>query len=87
MRKENDQQFVFICNGKDCKKRGCKDIQKAIKQNLKQKRKQKAIKVINTKCTGQCKKAPVLIAQSKWLTEMSVHKSLEVVENMLSEAN
>ncbi len=81
--KQNHQQFIFVCNGKDCKKNGCKDIQKALKRELKQRRQQKVVKLIGTKCTGECKKAPVMIAQEKWMTEMDVHKALEVLKSML----
>ncbi|WPP52539.1 NAD(P)H-dependent oxidoreductase subunit E [Catalinimonas niigatensis] len=81
--KDDQQQFIFICNGKDCKKNGCKDIQKAIKIELKKKKQQKYIKLIKTKCTGKCKKAPVLIVKEQWMTEMNVPKALEVVNSMI----
>ncbi len=83
MSKHQEQQFIFVCNGKDCRKNGCKDIQKAIKSELKQKKQQKAIKIISTKCTGKCKKAPVLIAKEQWMTEMDVKKTLDIVNLML----
>lgn len=86
MSKDQDidqQQFIFVCNGKDCKKHGCKDIQKAIKSELKRSRQQKAVKVIGTKCTGKCKKAPVVIAKEHWMTHMDVPKTLEVLKSML----
>ncbi len=82
MSKLKEQQFIFVCNGKDCKKNGCKDIQKAIKSELKQ---QKALKIIKTKCTGKCKKAPVLIAKEQWMTDMNVKKTLDLVNLMLLE--
>jgi NADH:ubiquinone oxidoreductase subunit E len=85
MSKERDQQFLFVCNGKDCKKGGCKEIEKAVKSELKQKKQQKALKIIKTKCTGKCKKAPVVIAKNQWMTEMNVKKTLEVVNLMLLE--
>lgn len=85
MSKQTEQQFIFVCNGKDCKKNGCKNIQNAIKRDLKQKKKQKALKVIKTKCTGKCKKAPVIIAKDQWMTEMDVNKTLDVVNLMLLE--
>ncbi|MDF9795523.1 NADH:ubiquinone oxidoreductase subunit E [Catalinimonas alkaloidigena] len=81
--KEIHQQFIFVCNGKDCKKNGCKDIQKAIKSELKRTKKQKTVKLIGTKCTGKCKKAPVIIAKEQWMTAMDVPKALEVVKSML----
>lgn len=81
--KTDQQQFIFICNGKDCKKNGCKDIKKAIKKELKQTRKQKSITLISTKCTGKCKKAPVMIAREHWLTEMDVPKALELVKSLV----
>lgn len=85
MSKLKEQQFIFVCNGKDCKKNGCKDIQKAIKSELKQQKQQKALKIIKTKCTGKCKKAPVLIAKEQWMTDMNVKKTLDLVNLMLLE--
>lgn len=81
--KDDQQQFIFICNGKDCKKNGCKDIQKALKSELKQRKKHKSIKLISTRCTGKCKKAPVMIAKEQWMTEMDIPKALEVVKSMV----
>jgi NADH:ubiquinone oxidoreductase subunit E len=81
--KDHHQQFIFICNGKDCKKNGCKDIQKAVKSELKRRRQQKSIKLIKTKCTGKCKKAPVMIAKEQWMTEMDIPKALDVVKSMV----
>jgi len=85
MSKLKEQQFIFVCNGKDCKKNGCKNIQKAIKSELKQQKQQRALRVIKTKCTGKCKKAPVLIAKEQWMTEMNVKKTLDLVNLMLLE--
>ncbi|WKN32038.1 (2Fe-2S) ferredoxin domain-containing protein [Porifericola rhodea] len=81
--KDLNQQFIFVCNGKDCKKNGCKDIQKAIKSELKKTKQQKAVKLIGTKCTGKCKKAPVLIAKEEWMTEMNVPRALELLHSII----
>jgi len=85
MSKTREQQFIFVCNGKDCKKNGCKDIQKAIKSELKQRKQMKSVKIIKTKCTGKCKKAPVLIAREQWMLEMDVKQTMEVIDLMLLE--
>jgi len=81
--KNQQQQFIFVCHGKDCKKEGCKALQQVLKSELKQKRQQKALKIIKTKCTGKCKQAPVMIAQDQWMTRVDVAKVREVVEKML----
>jgi NADH:ubiquinone oxidoreductase subunit E len=85
MSKQRDsiQQFIFICNGKDCKKNGCKELQKSIKQELKSRRKMKAVKVIKTKCTGKCKKAPVLIADNQWFTEVKQGDAVRITASLL----
>jgi len=45
----------------------------------------KSVKIIKTKCTGKCKKAPVLIAREQWMLEMDVKQTMEVIDLMLLE--
>ncbi|MFP4091469.1 MAG: (2Fe-2S) ferredoxin domain-containing protein [Cyclobacteriaceae bacterium] len=81
--KDSTQQFIFICNGKDCKKNGCKELQKVIKHELKQKKKLKSVKLIKTKCTGKCKQAPVLIADNQWFTKVSPDDALRITHALI----
>ena len=66
---KDPQHVVFCCNGGDCKKKGAKALQQYLKKEIKQRRWQKQVKVISTKCTGRCKEAPVIIAQDRWYTK------------------
>ena len=66
---KDPQHVVFCCNGSDCKKKGAKALQQHLKKDIKQRRWQKQVKVISTKCTGRCKEAPIIIAQDQWYTK------------------
>lgn len=66
-----NKKFVFICSGKDCKKNGCKSLQKVLKQTLKTQKLQKEIKLVKTKCLGYCKKGPNVIFQDQIYHQVS----------------
>lgn len=65
------KQIVMICQGKDCKKRGSKELAKAVKDCAKELGLKRDTLIVNTKCTGNCKRAPVMCVQpsNTWLTE------------------
>lgn len=48
------KEFVFVCTGKDCKKRGAKKLCQQVKKH-------KGLRLIKTKCMDACKKAPNMI--------------------------
>ncbi|WP_249755634.1 (2Fe-2S) ferredoxin domain-containing protein [Microvenator marinus] len=65
------QNVVLVCQGKDCKKNGAKDVLCGVKSALKDLGAHRETMIVKTKCTGQCKKAPVMGIQPHgvWLTE------------------
>ena len=65
------KHIVMICQGKDCKKQGSKELAKAVKDCAKELGLQRDTLIVNTKCTGNYKRAPVMSIQpsNTWLTE------------------
>lgn len=65
------QQIVLVCQGKDCKKAGAKDVVCGVKNALKELGAHRETMILKTKCTGQCKKAPLMSVQpdNVWVTE------------------
>lgn len=65
------KQIVMICQGKDCKKRGSKELEKAIKDCAKELGLKRDTLIVSTKCTGNCKRGPVMCVQpsNTWVTE------------------
>lgn len=63
MSKETTDKFdiVCICTGKDCKKRGAKELLRYFKSLKKLPESSKRLKVVKTKCLDYCEKAPVSI--------------------------
>ena len=59
--------FVFICQGKDCKKKGAKGLYKKFSADIKAKGLKQKTRVIKTKCTDRCKEAPAIIIKDHWL--------------------
>ena len=64
-------RFVFVCNGKDCKKKGSKELVKVFKQEIEARKISKSTRVIKTKCTDHCKKAPIVIMGEELHFKMS----------------
>ena len=65
------KQIVMICQGKDCKKEGSKELAKAVKDCAKELGLKRDSLIVNTKCMGNCKRGPVMSIQpsNTWLTE------------------
>ena len=80
------EHLLIICNGSDCKKKGAKEIGKAARKTLKQLGVRKQTMVMRTKCSGLCKKAPVVALQPEnlWLTKTTPKEVSEVLTASLS---
>jgi NADH-quinone oxidoreductase subunit F len=55
------RKFIFVCNGSDCKREGCKKLQCEIKELTKSEDYKGKYKIIKTKCMDFCKSAPVVV--------------------------
>ncbi|MDQ3394691.1 MAG: (2Fe-2S) ferredoxin domain-containing protein [Bacteroidota bacterium] len=76
------KNFIFICNGSDCKDAGSKNLEKVFSGELKKIGIREETKIIKTKCTGRCKEAPVVVVENHWLT----HVKEKNVEGIIEEA-
>lgn len=75
-------RFVFVCGGKDCKKNGSKDVQKALSHEIKSKGLRQEVKVIKTKCTGRCKEGPIIIAKDRWWVKTKAEDTSKIIESL-----
>lgn len=80
------QTLVLVCSGKDCKKAGAKDIARGANKALRTAGLGKSSKVLRTKCTGHCKRAPVLCVMpaGDWIADMNVDDSIATLERALA---
>ncbi len=79
------QNVVMICNGSDCKKRGAKEIGKALRGCAREHGCKKSTMFVRTKCTGLCKNAPVVCVQpnNKWVTKATPEKAILALQAAL----
>lgn len=59
------RKFIFICNGPDCKKEGCKKLQEEIKELVKSDDHKGKYKIVKTKCMDFCKSAPIVVVNNE----------------------
>lgn len=71
------RRFIFVCNGSDCKKEGCKKLQSDIKDLVRSENYKGKFKLIKTKCMDFCKSAPVVVINNEVLKRGSVEKLKE----------
>jgi NADH:ubiquinone oxidoreductase subunit E len=69
----NFRKFIFVCNGSDCKKEGCKKLQGEIKELVNSQDYKGKFKVIKTKCMDFCKSAPVVIVENGLLKKADIN--------------
>ncbi len=75
------KNFIFICNGSDCKSSGAKGLEKLFWQELKKNGIKNTTKIIKTKCTGRCQEAPVIVVDNSWLTKVKEKNVSVIVED------
>jgi NADH:ubiquinone oxidoreductase subunit E len=78
------KNFIFVCNGSDCKSSGAKDLEKLFSQELKSMGIRDKTKIIKTKCTGRCKEAPVVVVDNNWLTKVKLKNVGDILKENLS---
>lgn len=67
------RKFIFICNGSDCKKEGCKKLQGEITELVNSNDYRGKFKIIKTKCMDFCKSAPVVIVENGVLKKADIN--------------
>ncbi len=75
-------RFVFVCGGKDCKKNGSKEVQKALGKEVRSHGLKDEVKVIKTKCTGRCKEGPILIAKDRLWIKTHPNDTVQIIESL-----
>jgi (2Fe-2S) ferredoxin len=76
---------VLVCGGSDCKKRGSKDIRKALKSELRGRGMVGDVRVDSVDCLGLCKHGPnaVVYPGGVWYLGLREENVPEVVERHL----
>lgn len=67
------RKFIFICNGSDCKKEGCKSLLHEIKDLIKSDDHKGKYKIIKTKCMDFCKSAPAVVVNNEVIKKADLH--------------
>ena len=76
---------VLVCGGGDCKKRGSKDLRKALKSELRERGMVGEVRVDSVDCLGLCKHGPnaVVYPDGVWYLGLREESVPEVVERHL----
>ncbi len=76
---------VLVCGGGDCKKRGSKDVRKALKSELRERGMLGDVRVDSVDCLGLCKHGPnaVVYPDGTWYLGLRDEDVPEVVERHL----
>jgi (2Fe-2S) ferredoxin len=72
---------VLVCGGVDCKKRGSKDVRKALKEELRERGMVGDVRVDSVGCLGLCKHGPnaVVYPRGTWYLGLTRSDVREVV--------
>ncbi|CAA9387449.1 MAG: hypothetical protein AVDCRST_MAG22-352 [uncultured Rubrobacteraceae bacterium] len=76
---------VLVCKGGDCKKRGSKDVQKALKSELRAGGMNGDVRMDSVECLGLCKHGPnvVVYPSGTWYLGVIEQDAPEIVEKHL----
>ncbi|CAN5691180.1 hypothetical protein BH24ACT18_BH24ACT18_21610 [soil metagenome] len=76
---------VLVCKGGDCKKRGSKDVQKALKDELRAAGMNRDVRTDSVECLGLCKHGPnaIVYPSGTWYLGLSGADAPEIVEKHL----
>ncbi|MBW3469624.1 (2Fe-2S) ferredoxin domain-containing protein [Arthrospiribacter ruber] len=66
------RRFIFVCTGSDCKKSGCKVLQREIKELIQSEDHKGKFKVIKTKCMDFCKSAPTVVINNEVIKKADI---------------
>ena len=83
---EKYKHFIFVCKGKDCKKAGAKDVEKAFEKSIKEHGLNKTTKVFECACTNRCKEAPVAVVNNHWIVRINPDHTDQLVETYIDES-
>jgi len=75
------KKIIYLCNGTSCTNKGAEENITALRNSLTEQNLNDEIHTIRTKCSGFCKKGPIIGIQPEntWYQEMNVTTSNAVV--------
>jgi (2Fe-2S) ferredoxin len=75
------KKIIYLCNGTSCTNKGAEENITALRNSLTEQNLNDEIHTIRTKCSGFCKKGPIIGIQPEntWYQEMDVTSSTAVV--------
>jgi (2Fe-2S) ferredoxin len=75
------KKIIYLCNGTSCTNKGAEENITALRNSLTEQELNDEIHTIRTKCSGFCKKGPIISIQPEntWYKEMNVTTSNDVV--------
>jgi NADH:ubiquinone oxidoreductase subunit E len=81
------QRLVLVCNGSDCKKKGAKNLRKALKKEAKSQGVFRSTHICKTKCNGFCKAAPIVgfSPGNVWLSNTNEDEACEAFRALLDD--
>jgi (2Fe-2S) ferredoxin len=76
---------VLVCKGGDCKKRGSKDVQRALKDELRAAGMNRDVRMDSVGCLGLCKHGPnaIVYPSGTWYLGLIEADAPEIVESHL----
>lgn len=84
--KHTPAKVYYICTSEKCKKRGSKEISKALREYVKDHDLEDSVGVIRTHCTDNCKHGPVVCIHpgSEWHFNVDESKALSLLKKLAS---
>ena len=85
VRVREHEAHVLVCGGGDCKKRGSKEVRKALKAELRERGMVGDVRIDSTGCLGLCKHGPnaVVYPGGTWYLGLTERDVPEIVERHL----
>ncbi len=76
---------VLVCKGGDCKKRGSKEVQKALKNELRTAGMNRDVRIDSVECLGLCKHGPnaIVYPPGTWYLGLIESDAPEIVDGHL----
>ncbi|QCR24703.1 (2Fe-2S) ferredoxin domain-containing protein [Pontibacter sp. SGAir0037] len=77
------EKVIYVCTGSKCKKKGGKDIGKALRSMIKDMGLKDQVEIIKTECTDRCDYAPVMSFQpdNVWLKQTTEFEAKQAFQN------
>ena len=75
------RKFIFVCNGKDCKKNDASTFTKEIKQTIGAGEFKGHYKLVKSKCMGCCKSGPVAVVGHHLIKRGDINHLVAVLQN------